>query len=147
MIQKEAMFFNKSSCQMVKQFSSSSHNFQVSEFFILSETDNLTFTPSSCNGWSAVWRSDSRCLSQKLTFFILYATTADTFHMNNQVQHYECLPGETVTKWTYIKADASNIDDCLYCVSICSKQKHSCSFWELSSYSCFEFFRAEMAFE
>lgn len=60
----------------------------------LSETDNLTLTPTSCPEWPAVQRwekSQDLIFFLSLSFVILGTTISFSFHVNNWVQHYECL--------------------------------------------------------
>ena len=54
-----------------------------------------SFTTSRPGG-----RGEKVCTSPpKLCLFILHTTTSDTYCVNNQVQHHECLQRESV--WTY----------------------------------------------
>ncbi len=46
---------------------------------------------------------------RNLSFFILDTTISVTFHANNQVQHYECLPKETVWKYAPLSTFLNNI--------------------------------------
>ncbi len=40
------------------------------------------------------------------------ANSNATFHVNNWVQHYECLPGETVHLWCLLKSPSIDLQTC-----------------------------------